>query len=56
MIPVPVYIEDNVCGVNQRIVNNYYSKLIPDLAREAGIPDRNIIDTFDALGGKSLDN
>ena len=52
MTPPPVYVTDNKCLVNQKIVNNYYSKLIPDLARENGLPERNIIDVFNALGGK----
>jgi lysophospholipase L1-like esterase len=55
MTPPPVYVTDNKCQVNQKVVNNYFSKLIPDLAREIGLPEKNIIDVFNALGGRTLE-
>ena len=50
IVPPPVFYQP-VIKVNQDIVNNQISKLIPALAKFLGIPDHNIINLFNALKG-----
>ena len=40
--------------MNQTIINTVLPDLIRDMAKELDVPDKNIIDIFEAMGGAEL--
>ena len=54
MIPPPVNIEDNIFSINQKVVNEIYPEIIPQIAESLKLPKQNVINIFQTLGGKEL--
>ena len=53
VIPPPIYKDGYVPG-SMDLYNNQISQEIPKLAKECGAGDDQIIDLFNAMGGKDL--
>ena len=56
MIPPPEYREDNRFKINQTIINDRLPVIIPKIAGQFYLGESNIINIFDALGGKKLES
>lgn len=56
LIPPPEYNAENRFKINQEIVNNHLPLIIPKIAAQFNYGEANIINVFDALGGKNLDS
>jgi len=54
MIPPPIYQKDKSDNDAHTIVNTVLPKLIPQIAKEAGLPDENVVNLFEAMGGANL--
>ena len=46
MIPPPVNIEDNIFSINQKVVNEIYPEIIPQIAESLKLPKQNVINIF----------
>jgi len=54
VIPPPIYQKEKSYHNAHVIVNTVLPKLIPKIAKEAGIPDDQVINMFEAMGGVEL--
>ena len=52
MIPPPLYGEYS--EINETVVNERFSELIPEIAEELGLPEENVVKINEALGGPNL--
>lgn len=55
-IPPPLYIQHNPFKFNQTIINTLLPEMVPEIARACGLPDDQIVNYFDGMGGPTLSN
>ena len=53
MVPPPLY-QDGAYNMNQTVINDVLPTMIPQMAADLGLPSKNVIDIYGAMGGKSL--
>ena len=53
MIPPPVYEDGCFLGIRQQVVKQQ-KRIVPEIAKEAGLPAENVIDLYHAMGGDDL--
>eukprot|EP00823_Brevimastigomonas_motovehiculus_P009053 TRINITY_DN8726_c0_g1_i1.p1 TRINITY_DN8726_c0_g1~~TRINITY_DN8726_c0_g1_i1.p1 ORF type:complete len:216 (+),score=51.34 TRINITY_DN8726_c0_g1_i1:32-679(+) len=52
-IPPPLY-KEGVFGMQQKVINGVFPSLITQIARDAGLPDTQLVDMFNKMGGVKL--